>query len=108
MNKDLFNILKKIAENQGSPYKSIKLIEDRLIIVLNDGEIITKHDATEEDYYAVLEAKTKIEIKNKISIGDFDKNFDVIYTDSVDPLGFGKPYLSNMKKTIKSRINKIN
>lgn len=106
MNNDLFNILKKIAENQGTPYKSIKLIDDKLIVVLNDGNIITKYDATEEDYYAVLEAKTKIEIRNKFSSADHDiENNDFSNDDRI--MAFALSNLA-MKKTIKSRINKIN
>lgn len=99
MNNDLFNKLKQIAENQGSPYKSVKLINDTLIVVLNDGNIVKKYDATEQDYYNVLKSKTKIEIKNKISV----ENNDIENQNYVSPI---TSY--TMKKTIKSRINKIN
>ncbi len=103
MNDDLHSILRKIAENQGSPYKNVKLIGDKLIVVLNDGQIITKNNATKEDYYAVVEAKTKIEIKNKISIGDYDVE-KVEFSDRTGT--YTTNY--NMKKSIKNRINKIN
>lgn len=101
--KDIWEQLKQIAENQGSPYKSIKLIEDKLIVVLSDGQIITKDGATEEDYYTVLESKTKIEIKNKVAVGDSDIE-KVEFSDMTG--NYTTNY--NMKKTIKSRINKIN
>ena len=68
MNDDLFNKLKQIAENQGSPYKSVKLLNDKLIIVLKDGKVITKDNCTKKDYQAVLDCKTTIEIKEKINI----------------------------------------
>ena len=103
MNDDLFNKLKQIAENQGSPYKNIKLIGDKLIVVLNDGQIITKNGATKEDYNAVLESKTKFEIKNKISVSDYD----IEKNEFLDTTGFFT-INSNTKKIIKSRINKIN
>lgn len=100
MNDDLFNIIRKIAENQGSPYKSVKLIGDTLVVVLNDGQILTKNDATKEDYNTVIEAKTKIEIKNKISTADSDIEKEQTYVGSVASY--------TMKNIIKKRINKIN
>lgn len=99
MNDDLHSILRKIAENQSSPYKNVKLIGDTLIVVLSDGQIITKYEATEEDYYAIVKSKTKTEIKSKISVGDFD----------IEKKSYVSSVASNtMKKAIKSRINKIN
>ena len=103
MNDDLHSILRKIAENQRSPYKNVKLIGDKLIVVLSDGQIVTKDGATEEDYYAVVEAKTKTEIRNKISV----ENNDVEKVEFSDMTGtYTTNY--NMKKSIKNRINKIN
>jgi predicted house-cleaning noncanonical NTP pyrophosphatase (MazG superfamily) len=105
MDDDLFNILKKVAQNQGPPYKSIKLIDDTLIVVLNDGQIVTKYNATEEDYYIVLEAKTKIEIKNKIAEENKEEFSDVVEMGNQwSPL----PRPAFINKTIKNRINKIN
>lgn len=99
MNDDLHSKLRKIAENQGSPYKNVKLIGDTLVVVLSDGQIITKYEATEEDYNAIVNSKTKTEIKNKISVGDFD-------IENQNYVGSLASY--TMKKAIKSRINKIN
>ena len=95
MDDDLHSLLRKIAQNQGSPYKSVKLINDTLIVVLNDGQIITKFGATKEDYNTVVECKTKTEIKNNIKT-DAYYELDKIVNNS------------EIKKTIKSRINKIN
>src|SRR5687768_12763751 len=36
--------------SSGKPYKTIKLVDDKLTIVLLDGNIITKHNATAEDF----------------------------------------------------------
>jgi hypothetical protein len=44
------------------PYFSMKLVNDTLTVVLNDGAIITKPNACEDDYYAVTEAKSVEEI----------------------------------------------
>lgn len=52
------------ASNQEyvKPYFSLKLINDTLTVVLNDGNILNKPAATEEDYYAVVNAKSVNEI----------------------------------------------
>jgi hypothetical protein len=44
------------------PYFSMKLVNDTLTVVLNDGAIITKPNACEDDYYAVTEAKSVEEV----------------------------------------------
>ena len=44
------------------PYINIKLVNDTLTVVLANGDIVSKPGATEEDYYAVLEAKNVHEI----------------------------------------------
>jgi len=43
-------------------YFSLKLINDTLTVVLNDGSILNKPSATEEDYYAVVNARSVHEI----------------------------------------------
>ena len=43
-------------------YFSMKLVNDTLTVVLNDGAIITKPNACEDDYYAITEAKSVEEI----------------------------------------------
>jgi hypothetical protein len=44
------------------PYFSMKLVNDTLTVVLNDGAIISKPHASEEDFYAVSKAKSVVEI----------------------------------------------
>ena len=43
---------------QENPYKTIKLVNDVLTIVLHDDSIIAKVDATEDDYHAAESAVT--------------------------------------------------
>jgi hypothetical protein len=44
------------------PYFSMKMVNDTLTVVLNDGTILSKPNACEEDFYAVAEAKSVEEI----------------------------------------------
>jgi hypothetical protein len=44
------------------PFFSIKLVNDTLTVVLRDGNILSKPNATEEDYYAIANAKSVHEI----------------------------------------------
>ena len=44
-----------LAENY-KPYMSAKLVNNVLIVVMNDGSILSKSNATEEDYYAIKSA----------------------------------------------------
>jgi hypothetical protein len=48
-------------------FTNVKLVNDTLIVVLTTGEILTKPEATEEDYYKVLDSKTHNDILNVIS-----------------------------------------
>ena len=50
---------KKVYEK---PYINIKLVNDTLTVVLSNGDIVSKPGATEEDYYAVLDARNVNEI----------------------------------------------
>lgn len=50
------------------PYKSVKMVNDVLTVVLPDGEIITKPSATVEDFKDVSAAKTLEEIKDVVTI----------------------------------------
>lgn len=44
------------------PYFSLKLVNDTLTVVLRDGSVLSKPAATEEDYYAISEAKSLHEV----------------------------------------------
>ena len=41
------------------PYLGIKLVNDSLTIVLNDGSILSKPNATKDDYHAAISARTE-------------------------------------------------
>ena len=52
-------------------YKNLKLVNDTLTVVTSNGNVLSKSEATEEDYYAILNAKS------------FDDIFTVISTAKV-------------------------
>ena len=56
-----------IESNYVPPYINLKLIGDSLIIVLNDGTILNKPNASKDDFEAANKAKTVQEILNIIS-----------------------------------------
>ena len=49
------------------PYKNMKLVNDVLTVVLNDGSIVSKPDATNDDFLAVRNSITEEEIVNIVS-----------------------------------------
>ena len=49
------------------PYLNIKMVNDTLTIVLNDGSIITKSDATTEDFNKARECRTEACLLNLVS-----------------------------------------
>ncbi len=51
----------------GKPYLNIKIVNDTLTIVLNDGSIITKSDATTEDFNKARECRTESCLLNLVS-----------------------------------------
>lgn len=61
---------------EGKPYFSMKLVNDTLTVVLNDGAIITKPNACEDDYYAVTEAKSIEEILTIVSSAEVIANIE--------------------------------
>lgn len=52
---------------EGKPYLNIKMVNDTLTIVMNDGNIITKAPATSEDFNAARECKTEACLFNLVS-----------------------------------------
>ena len=51
-------------EYYSKPYENLKMVNDVLTIVLNDGNIITKTNATYEDFKAAQNARTEAELFN--------------------------------------------
>lgn len=58
------------------PYFAIKLVNDTLTVVLADGTIITKPDATEDDYFAVQSARDLYEIHAVIASKEVKQNVE--------------------------------
>jgi hypothetical protein len=64
-------ILKKeLGVNIEKPYLSIKLVNDVLTIVLNDGSVLTKPNATENDYWTALSAVSESSLFSLCSDSD--------------------------------------
>jgi predicted house-cleaning noncanonical NTP pyrophosphatase (MazG superfamily) len=94
----LEDILRKIIESQ-RVFKSAKLVNDTLIVVLNDGQILSKKGATQEDYNAVINSKSTVEIKNQINNDDEEED-DVNKEYNLVTIG-------EMKKAINKRVGKF-
>ena len=75
-------------------YFSMKLVNDILTVVLMDGSIISKPEATEDDYFAVQKAKSVYEIHNIIA------SKEVIA--EVDKIKFEEARMKSLRKGIKS------
>jgi predicted house-cleaning noncanonical NTP pyrophosphatase (MazG superfamily) len=93
----LEDILRKIIESQ-TVFKSAKLVNDTLIVVLNDGQILNKKGATQEDYDAIINSKSTVEIKDKISDDNDNDDINKEYTLVT---------ISEMRKAINKRMSKI-
>ena len=62
--------LQELGEEEESikkPYLTIKLTNDVLIVVLHDGNILTKPNATEDDFYAALNSNSEENLKRILS-----------------------------------------
>lgn len=56
----------QIAVPSPKPYLNIKIVNDILTIVLNDGSIITKSNATSEDFNKARDCKTEACLLNLV------------------------------------------
>lgn len=65
--KKLDALMNEQDEAAGQPYQSAKLVNDVLTVVMNDGSVITKMDATEDHYAAVQVAKNVAELYSIVS-----------------------------------------
>lgn len=65
--KKLDALMNEQDEASGQPYQSAKLVNDVLTVVMNDGSVITKMDATEDHYAAVQVAKNVAELYSIVS-----------------------------------------
>ena len=55
------------AGEYSRPYLNIKMVNDTLTIVMNDGSILTKSPATTEDYYAARDARSEAQLIDLVS-----------------------------------------
>lgn len=94
MSTSLEDILRKIIKEQ-TVYKSVRLINNCLIIVLNDGQILTKEPATIEDFNAIKDASSTIKIKEVVGM---EEEKDEKSTQKT---------MGEMKKIIKKRMVKF-
>jgi hypothetical protein len=58
---------KEKQESLEKAFTNVKLVNDTLIVVLTNGKVLIKPEATEEDYYRVLASKTIDDVINVIS-----------------------------------------
>ncbi len=65
--KKLDALINQQDEEAGKSFNSAKLVNDVLSIVMNDGSVITKTNATEDDYVAVQTAKNVAELYSIVS-----------------------------------------
>jgi len=65
--KKLDALMNEQDEAAGQPYQSAKLVNDVLTVVMSDGSVITKMDATEDHYAAVQLAKNVAELYSIVS-----------------------------------------
>lgn len=56
------NLIRKHLEEKTKAYKSVKLVNNILTVVLIDGSVLTKNPATQEDFTNVREASSENEI----------------------------------------------
>jgi hypothetical protein len=60
--KKIDKVLDKLMEPGVKPYSKLKMVNNNLTVVLSDGKILTKPNATEEHYNRIRVADTKEEI----------------------------------------------
>lgn len=63
----ILNITPVATAEPEKPYKSIKLVNDMLTIVLNDGSIISKPGATNDDFQYARKATTEEQLLNLVA-----------------------------------------
>ena len=64
------------------PYFALKLVNDTLTIALRDGSILSKPGATEEDYYAVANARNVHEIHAIIASREVLENLEKVRAEA--------------------------
>ena len=82
------------------PYANIKMVNDTLTIVMNDGNIVTKTPATSEDFNAARECKTEACLFNLVStqeIKDERKKAEAAY-EKAKAIQRGAEFLATLEE----------
>jgi len=80
------------------PYLNIKMVNDTLTIVMNDGSILTKSPATTEDYYAAKDAISEAQLIDLVSseeIREEKRKAEAIY-EKAKAVQRGAEYLATL------------
>ena len=64
------------------PFLNLKLVNDTLTVVLRDGSVLSKPEATEEDYYAISEARSVHEIYAIIASRDVTADVEALRVET--------------------------
>ena len=84
----------------GKPYLNIKMVNDTLTIVMNDGNIITKSPATADDFNAARDCKTETCLINLVSsqeVRDEKRKAEVAY-EKAAAVKRGAEYLATLEQ----------
>jgi hypothetical protein len=84
----------------GKPYLNIKMVNDTLTIVMNDGNIITKSPATSDDFNAARDCKTEACLFNLVSsqeVKDQRKKDEAEY-EKAKAIQRGAEYLATLEQ----------
>ena len=84
----------------GKPYLNIKMVNDTLTIVMNDGNIITKSPATADDFNAARDCKTEACLFNLVSsqeVKDQRKKDEAEY-EKAKAIQRGAEYLATLEQ----------
>ena len=83
---------------RSKPYLNIKMVNNTLTIVMNDGSILTKSPATTEDYYAARDAQSEAQLINLVSseeIREEKRKAEAIY-EKAKAIQRGAEYLATL------------
>lgn len=86
-------------EKYKKPYSSVKMVNDVLTVVTNDGCILSKPNASETDFHAIVSAKSENEIRSIIACANVTSDIEKIKAEAarLDSLSRGISVLSNLR-----------
>ena len=91
--------LQSLIEEDGKPYSSVKMVNDVLTVVTNDGNILSKPNASEQDFHSVINAKNEYEIRSIIACNNVSSDIEKIRNEALRlaALSKGISVLSELK-----------